>query len=391
MTSEAPTSTVLVDDLDRLRRRTATKWTRHASDVLPAWVAEADVEPHPGVAAALLGLLERGDLGYPADDLPDRLAATFAARMADRWGWAADAAGVQLTCDVVQGLATTLVATTDPGDGVLVLLPSYPPILSLVEQLDRRLVPHQLERAEGWALDSERLLADCDEGVRAVVLVHPHNPTGRSFTVEELESLAALAVDRGLVVLSDEIHQDLTWTAGHVPFASVSAAAAARTVTLTSAAKSHALAGLRCAVAHVGEELRGRVGPRPAVLAGGPAVTGVVATLAAWESDGTWEAALADELLARRAQVAAFLDEHLPQAGHRVPEATFLSWLDLRELGLGDDPAAFFEERARVALGHGPDFGPAGRGHVRLNWATGAGVLSEVLERMVTALDLRSG
>jgi len=244
-----------LDDLDpeRLRRRLSEKWRRHAAPMLPAWVAEMDYPLAPAVRAVLERALEHDDLGYPAMRDQRSVPEAFAERMQQRFGWNAAAERVVLLSEVVQGLYLALLAFTAPGDGVLVQTPIYPPFLSCVKDIGLRLIASPLVDLGGrHGIDFDRLRAEAP-GVRALLLCHPHNPTGRCFSRAELEGLAALALEHDWVVLSDEIHADLTHP-GHpfVPFASLGPELAKRTITFSSASKAFNIAGLRCALAHCG-------------------------------------------------------------------------------------------------------------------------------------------
>lgn len=384
------------DDVDEavLRRRRGVKWQRYGDDVLPAWVADMDFAPAPPVASALAELLANGDLGYPFLGEPNAVAVAFAAWAARRFGWTVEPAQVIVTVDVLQPLYGAIDLFSEPGDGVVVTTPIYPPFLLAVEAAGRQLIDHPLGPAdEGYPLDLPGLraaLATNGRG-RVMLLCNPHNPSGRVFTEEELLGLADVAEEFDLVVVSDEIHADLIYSGHrHRPFASLNADTAARTITVTSATKSFSIAGLRLAVAHFGsDELQARYQSISRFLLGGANGPGAVATIAAWRDGDTWIDDLVRYLDGNRRLVADFVTEKLPGVSHRMPEATYLAWLDCRKLvaeGLGESPAAFFLERARVALNDGADFGHRGRGFVRLNFATSRAILQQILDRMADAL-----
>ncbi|GHH30478.1 aminotransferase [Streptomyces rubradiris] len=376
----------MFDDLDvhALTRRPGVKWSRAEPDVLPAWIAEMDFPPAPAVREALLRCVDE-DLGYPSwDGRPTQipLRTAFAERMRERYGWVLDPGHVREFTDINQGLQAVLRVATGPGDGVAVHTPTYPPFLETVTSMERRVhpVPYTLHN-EGWVFDSERLDRElADGGCRVLLLVNPHNPTGRVLRREELETLAELALRHDLLVVSDEIHSDLVHDPHrHIPFASLSPEVAARTVTLTSATKAFNVPGVRCAVAHVGAaEVRAALS-RPTHLYGEPNTFGVAATLAAWRDGDSWLSRLRPVL----ARNAALVREEVPDGiGYRVPEASFLAWLDCRALGLGTDPYTFFLEKARVLLNDGRAFGPGGEGFVRLNFGTSPAILRDILSRM---------
>jgi cystathionine beta-lyase len=207
------------------------------------------------------------------------------------------------------------------------------------------------------------------------------------FDRAELRALAELAVERDLVVVSDEIHADLVHPgATHVPFASLGDDVAARTITLTSATKAFNIAGVRCAVLHTSSpSLRERLAAVPPHVLGAPSAFGLVATAAAWERGDAWLAGTMALLTANRDRVTAFLAERLPEIGYVPPEATYLAWLDCSPLPL-DAPPVDVCLAGGVALNAGADFGPRSHRFVRLNFATPPEVLDLVLERMAAAL-----
>ncbi|MFI2765371.1 MalY/PatB family protein [Streptomyces echinatus] len=376
-------------ELSSLTRRPGVKWNRAAPGVLAAWIAEMDFPPAPAVREALLRCVQE-DLGYPAwDGRPEEipLRTAFAERMRKCHGWVLDPGHVREFTDINQGLQAVLAVATRPGDGVAVHTPAYPPFLATVTGMERRLRPVPYVRRDGaWVFDAGRLEGElADGGCRVLLLVNPHNPTGRVLRRDELETLAELACRHDLLVISDEIHADLVHRSHrHVPFASLSPEVAARTVTLTSATKAFNVPGVRCAVAHVGAaEVRAALAS-PTHLYGEPNTFGVAATLAAWREGDSWLAQLRRVLERNAELVRAELPDGI---GYTVPEGSFLAWLDCRSLDLPTDPATFFLEKARVLLNDGRSFGPGGEGFVRLNFGTSATLLREMLGRMRDAVD----
>ena len=382
---------------EQLAGRPGIKWRRAgAPGAIAAWVADMDFPPCPAVTDRLGAVLASGDLGYPDWYFGTPLRAAFAERMAQRYGWEPDPGRVREVADLVQALQVVLELATRPGDAVALHTPAYGPFLHSVVASGRRPVPLPMVERDGrWEADVEAgAAAMAREGARVLVLVNPHNPTGRVLTVEELTALADVARRLDLLVVSDEIHAELVYAPHrHVPFASLSDDAARRTVTLTSASKAFNLAGLRCAVSHFGPaDLLAARDAQPSDLYGPPNLFGVHAALAAWSPQGdTWLAALVDHLDHNRRRVLAAADGG-ELAGARVlaPEATYLLWLDARATPLvaarGVDAVPQALAAAGVRLSPGTDFGPGGEGFVRLNVATSAEVLEEILARTSTAL-----
>lgn len=373
-----------------LRRLSGRKWSRYPADVLPAWIADMDFSPAPAVRSALAEAVELGDFGYGPPASESGVPEAFALRAMRRWRWDVDPGDVLLSPDVVCALANCIEALTEPGDAVLVQTPAYPPLTNSVRAGGRRLVEQPLGEG-GLCVDA---LAETfrKENVRLMLLCHPHNPTGATFDSGSLSALAALAAERDVIIVSDEVHADLVYPPlRHAPFASVAGDAASRCVTLTSASKAYNIAGLRLAVCIAGDaRLRGRLAALPATRWSAFSTLGVRATRAAWSEEGDmWLDACIDALGERRTQLAGMLEAGCPGVYWRPPDAGYLAWLDCRGLGLGADPAAFFLERARVALSSGPEFGRPGAGFARLNFATSASILDEIVSRMGRALASR--
>ncbi|MFG3441113.1 MalY/PatB family protein [Nonomuraea sp. NPDC047897] len=380
-------------DLEVLRRRPGVKWAEAGPGVLPAWIADMDFPVPPPVREALTRAVEV-DLGYPAwDDQPwaNPLNEAFAERMKRLHDWSPDPSHVHHFTELIQALQVLLHLTTRPGDAVAMHTPAYPPFIKTLTDMDRRLVPiPMVDDDHGWRFDADRLAEDvARHGCRAIILVNPHNPTGRAFSRDELARIAEIADRHDLLVISDEIHSDLVHDPHrHIPFAALGPEAAARTVTLTSASKAFNLAGLRCSVAHVGDaRVRRALAAQPPLLFGEVNSLGVLATLAAWKDGDDYLAEVRATLARNRERVAASLPTGVR---HHLPDATYLAWLDCRGLGLGTDPAAFFLEQAGVMLSGGPGFGPGADGFTRLNFATSEPILAEILRRMRDAVERAS-
>lgn len=363
--------------------RTSAKWRAYPDDVLPLWVAEMDYPLAPPIAAALHAAIDRSDTGYRwVGDLPAALA-EFSER---RLGWAPDPARVMLLGDVLVGMAETVRRLSD---GALVITPPvYPPFFHVATTIvGRELVEVPLVPGEG--LDLEGLArAFARPEVTAFLLCNPHNPTGDIWSREQLIEVATLARRHGVLVISDEIWAPLTLPGRTMtPYLSLGEELTGPDVALVAASKAFNLAGLKAAQVIAGSEdtMRGLSERIPIEVTYSAGHLGVIASIAAYREGDAW----LDETRARIAANAVLLQEllaeHLPAVAYVPGESTYLAWLDCRGLGLGDDPAAAFLERGRVALNPGPDFGAQGAGYVRLNLATTPEVIEEAVHRMRVA------
>jgi cystathionine beta-lyase len=382
--------TAAFDDVDiaRLRRRRTVKWTLYGGDVLAAWVAEMDFDVAPVVRAEIVAAVDREDFGYLEADLR-ALTTACADFLEAAYGWSVPPTRVFPVADVLGGISTVLDVFVEAGRGVVIPTPAYPPFFEVVELTGRPVVAAPMARdADRDTLDLNAIDAALAAGARAVLLCNPHNPTGRVFTVQELEALCSIVDRYGARVVADEVHAPLVYEPHrHVPYATVSEAAAAHTLTITSASKAFNLAGLKCAqviASNHADAARWR-GLRVFEVAG-PTPIGVAASVAAYRDGGEWLSALVAYLDGNRRRLGELLADRVPAVAYRLPEATFLAWLDCAALGL-DDPARFFLDRARVAVSDGPPFGPGCDQFVRCNFATSRSLLEQIVTAMGSAVE----
>jgi cystathionine beta-lyase len=386
----AATTNPIFDSVEweTLRRRRSEKWSKHPPDVLPSFLAEMDFPLAPEISQVLLDAVAEGDVGY-ASARAAGLGEAFAAFAERRWGWDVDPKAVVAIPDVMVGVAELLRVLTQSRAGVVITTPVYPPFFSVVAEVGRHAVEVPLlgpDRAERLPL--EAIEAAFAAGAEVMLLCNPHNPTGYVASRDELLSLAEIVRSHGGVVLSDEIHAPLTFDgATHVPFCALPDTASEAAITLTSATKAWNLAGLKCGLAIArSPRMRDALAALPADLHDRVGHLGVLASAAAFTRAEGWLDELRDYLAENRRWFAELLAERLPQVEYHPGQATYLAWLDCRALGFGDDPAARFLEKGRVALAPGPDFGVLGRGFVRLNLGTSRALVEQAVDRMATAV-----
>lgn len=382
---DSPTVVDLSDA--ELRQRGGLKWTLPAPDVLPAWVAEADVAPAPAVTTAVRAAVEAGDFGYPVPDDASGLPEALSAYAGRQWGWAVDPARVVVTADVMTGVLLALTALCDDAP-VVVPTPAYPPFLGVVPQSGRELVTVPLDPdADCATLDLDAIDAALARGARTVLLCNPHNPWGRAFSAAELRGLLAVARARGARVVSDEIHAGLVLPgAQHVPMLTLPGAAEVVT-SVVSASKAWNVPALKCAQVVCGTEADVRaLRDLPLVHNHGTSPLGVRAAVAAYTEGQPWLDQWVRRLGANRDLFTDLVASELPAARVRPLEATYLAWLDLRAYG-HDDPAAVALERGKVMVNDGRDFGPGGEGHVRVNLATSSERVERIAGRLADAFE----
>ena len=375
---------------ESLRRRGTAKWSHFEPDVLAAWIAEMDFPAAPEVRRAVLDAAEREEYGYPSHATARELAEAVAAWQQEHHGWDVDPAHVHALSDVLKGLELGIERFSPTDSAVIIPTPSYPPFFEVARAAHRPIVEAPVVRHGGGVrqLDLDAIDAAFAAGAGTLVLCHPHNPLGRSFTVAELRAIAEIVDRHGGRVVADEVHAPLTYPGGrHVPYATVSDAAAGHTVTLTSASKAWNVPGLKCAQLILSNPRdAARWQSVPFVKTHGTATVGLRANIAAYRHGQPWLEEVLAYLDGNRRLLGELLATHLPGVGYDVPEATYLAWLDCTALELGTEPAAFFLQQARVATSAGVDFGPVGTDHLRFNFATSRAILERAVEAMGKAV-----
>jgi cystathionine beta-lyase len=327
----------------------------------------------------------------PPTLVPD-LAAATARWQQDRYGWAVPAERIHPLADVLSGLDAAIRYYSAPGSAVIVPTPAYMPFLMLPRALEREIVevPSILEDGR-HRLDLDGIARAFEGGAGLLVLCNPWNPVGRVLTREELVAVSEVVEAHGGRVFADEIHGPLVYPeARHIPYASVSPAAARHSVTATAASKAWNLPGLKCAqLILTNEEDEARWAEVGHWAGHGASTLGVLASTAAYRDGGDWLNDVLGVLDANRAVLGGLLGEHLPEVGYTMPEGTYIAWLDFRALGLEESPADFFLREAGVALTDGLACGRAGAGHARFVFATPEPILEDAVRRMAAAVHRR--
>ena len=357
------------------------KWGKYAGrDILPLWVADMDFAAPPAVLAALHRRIEHGVFGYggPWPSLTE----SVLAHLQGEYGWSIEPEWLVWLPGLVTGLNVACRAV----DGeVLTATPIYPPFLSAPHFSGRKLNRVDLALDNNrWQWDMAAVQQATTAATRLFLFCHPHNPVGRCWSRDELLALADYAERNDLVVCSDEIHCGLILDADkrHIPFASLSPAAAQRSITLLAPSKTFNIPGLGCAFAVIpNPALRRRFEQAMHGIVPHVNVLGLAACEAAFRHGGDWQRELIAYLRGNRDRVAATMAS-LPGVRMAPVEATYLAWIDVRDLRLAK-PAAHFEAHG-IGLSDGADFGAPG--WLRLNFGCPRATLDEALSRFERAV-----
>jgi len=380
------------EELNR-RPTESFKWNYFSEDCLPMWVADMDfVSPEP-VIQALQERIDHRIFGYgtPTDELSE----TICERMARLYNWDVTPNQIFYLPGLVSGFNAVCRAIGQPGDGVIMQTPLYPPMLGAPANHGQILQMAELqliEEANGtirYEIDFDRFEQTITPQTKLFILCHPHNPTGVVFQPDELTRLAEICERHGIVICSDEIHCDLLHDdIQHTPMAAVSPEISANTITLMAPSKTFNVPGLACSFAIIQnpdlykrlEQARNGIVPWVNIL-------GSTAALAAYKDGDEWLTQVRAYLTVNRDLVTRYILEQMPSIRPTIPEATYLTWLDCRQSGIEGSPFVFFKNNAKVILNDGTTFGQAGQGFVRFNFATSRRRVQQALEQMKQALE----
>ncbi|ACO46213.1 MalY/PatB family protein [Deinococcus deserti] len=377
---------------ESLRHPDSYKWTLHPEDVIPMWIADMDFPVAPPIVAALQERLTRS-LGYAQLSGDPVLKAALREHLAGHGLHGLSDEGIAFLPGVVPGIYAAVHALTTPGEAVVTMTPVYHPFHLSITDLGRRVAGVPLRDTEtGYEINFAALDA-ASRGSRLLLLCHPHNPTGRVWSAEELSRLRELAVARDLFVVSDELHADLRYTGAPFEAFAADPKVRSRTLTLTGPCKAYNTAGLGIgAMVGHNEKLVARVRGAAGGLMGHESALSVTMWQAALREGGPWLRETLAYLRGNRDFLSSYLHEHLPWVRFHPAQSTYLAWLDLRAHPHAGDIQNFLLKEAKVAVHNGPLFAPEPQkpqyqGFVRLNFATSRSILEEALNRMRDALN----
>lgn len=358
-----------------------------SEDVLPMWVADTDFAAPEAVTEALIDRARHPLYGYSL--FPESLFQAMIDWFAQRHSWQIEREWIVLAPGVVPSLHAVAMAFAEEGEGIIVQPPVYPPFFSAASKTGRRLVANPLVRRDGeYQMDLEHL-DRCASDARILALCSPHNPVGRVWRAEELEAVLAIARRHSLVILSDDIHCDLTF-AGH-PHTMLANLASEEDQIITAVApsKTFNIAGMGLSALVVPNPVHRRALKQvfDAVHMEPTNPFSITAFEAAYRHGEQWLDELLIYLWGNVQLVDRYLREHIPQIRMDRPEGTYLLWLDCTRLGMSDaELKAFFIREARVGMNPGASFGEQGNGYMRLNIGTRRAVVQEALERIARAV-----
>ena len=359
-------------------------------DGLAMWLADMEFSPPPEVNEAIRRAADHGIHGYPGDLTSYHQA--IVDWMDRRHGWSIEPKWISTTHGLVNAVNLLVQAFCEPGDKVVLQPPVYYPFFGAVTANGCEVINNRLVQIDGrYRMDLEELDHQACPATRMIILCSPHNPGGRVWTRFELEELAEFCLERDILIISDEIHHDLVYEGyTHTVLASLGPEVARRVITCTSASKTFNLAGSMTGNVIIPDDSLRRRFQLQMSRCGihGPNSFGPLMATAAYNNGEQWLKELLHYLLANRDRVDTVVKESLPGVTSMQLEGTYLSWLDLWGTGLSmEEIILLVQDKAKLALNHGPTFGFGGDKHVRLNFACPRSMLDDALERLVGAFN----
>ena len=364
------------------------KWKEAETDreVLPAWIADMDFEVLPEIRQTVHDYAEQLVYGYTYAS--DGLIEAVQNWEEKQHGYRFDKDALVFIEGVVPAISTAIQAFTKEGQAVLINTPVYPPFARSIKLNNRRLITNSLVEKDGlFEIDFDQLEKDfVEEDVKLYVLCNPHNPGGRVWEKEVLEKIGQLCQKYGVLLVSDEIHQDLALFGNkHQSFNTVSEDFKEFSLILSSATKTFNIAGTKNSYAII-ENPKLRVAFQKRQLANNQheiSGLGYLATEAAYRCGEDWLTEL-KELIEKHINYVVDVFGKETKIKVMKPQGTYLIWLDFSAYDISDEELRkLLRDEAKVILNRGLDFGEEGAFHARLNVAMPTSILEEVCQRII--------
>lgn len=351
------------------------RWGR--KDLLPLWVADMDFETPAFITDAIKARLEHSLFGYTVE--PEDFLPSIMDWVRDHHQWDVKREWIRFIPGIVKGIGMVINVFTKEDEKVIIQPPVYHPFRLTPEGNGREVVFNPLKMREDgyYEMDFGHLEKACDEKCKVFILCNPHNPGGITWDRETLQRLADFCYEHHLIVISDEIHADMAiFGHKHIPFASVSDKAREISITFQAPSKTFNIAGIVSSYSIIpNEDIRRKFyGWLSANELDEPTIFSPIATIAAFIEENI-------------RFVEDFCREHIPGIRPLRPQASFLVWLNCRDLHLNHEQLLdLFIDKAHLALNDGEMFGPGGEGFMRLNVASPRMIIRQALEQLAEAV-----
>ncbi|MCL2650824.1 MAG: PatB family C-S lyase [Candidatus Azobacteroides sp.] len=354
-------------------------------DLIPLWVADMDFRTPDFIMEAIRTRCKHEILGYPV--VPDEFVPSIINWVKRRHNWKIKTEELSFVPGVVKGFAFAIMNFSEPGDKIIIQPPVYHPFRLVPQMQNRSVLFNPLKEKNGfYTMDFEHLKSILDEKCKILILSNPHNPVGITWDKETLAELAEICYDNHILVISDEIHSDMAIFGNRfIPFVTVSEKARENSITLMAPSKTFNMAGIVSSFAVVpNEKIRKSYFNflKSCELNDGH-IFAYVATQAAYDNGDEWLGQMLEYIEKNIFFVDEYLKKNIPQIKAIIPQASFLIWLDCRELNLSQQELkALFVNKAGLALNSGDMFGSEGAGFMRMNVGCPVKVIEQALENL---------
>ena len=384
-------------DFDEIIERRGTNCAKYdalekvfgKSDLLPIWVADMDFCTPDFIVNALKKRCEHPIFGYtfPTDEYTDSIIRW----LYDLHGWQVQKEWLAFIPGIVKGIAHVLDCFTNEGDKVIIQPPVYHPFRIVPEKMKREVVNNPLKLVDGeYQMDFEQLESIIDSDCKVLILSNPHNPGGMVWKKDTLQELARICAKNNILVISDEIHSEMVYPGyTHYPFPTVSDEASSCSITFSAPSKTFNIAGIIASYAIVPndalrEQFYGFLDAREYTHG---AIFSYIATTAAYTEGAEWRRQMIDYVIGNVRFTDEYLQKNIPQIKVYQPQASFLIWLDCRELGLSQhNLISLVQDKAGLAVNNGVMFGREGLGYIRINVGCPKSVLIKALDALAKAV-----
>ena len=360
-------------------------------DLMPMWVADMDFDTPSFIFDAIGTRMKHPVLGYSYRDKEYNNAIKF--WLNERHNWDVKSSQISFSPGVVPGLLMAMDAVSEHGDEIIVQQPVYFPFFTTIEENGRRLINNPLVEIDGYyKMDFEDLIAKINSKTKAIIMSNPHNPVGRVWNKDELNKLVDICYENNIVIISDEIHSDIVFAPHtHIPIASLSEKAKKICITFMAPSKTFNMAGLSTSFVIIqNEELYVKYENRldSFHLRQGN-IFGNVATQTAYSAEGAlWVDSMVNYIESNIDFAIDFIENNIPKVSALKPEATYLLWINMKELNFDNKQlASFFINEVGIAINQGSIFGIEGEGYVRINLATSLQIVETALVKLKEAID----
>lgn len=358
-------------------------------DIIPLWVADMDFKTAKPIIDSVIERTNHGVFGYTST--PKEYFEVIKDWQLNKNNWNIDTKYMSNATGVMTIMNHFMREFIHEGDKVIIQPPVYHGFFKAIENWEGEILSNPLKLIDGdYYMDYEDLDEKIKEGAKFLILCNPHNPVGRVWSKEELTKLANICLENDVMIISDEIHSDLIlWGNKHTPLASISKEIAENTITCISSTKTFNLAGLQVSTTifpnlemkDIYEDIQERLDSKDINT------LSLVANIAAYREGEEWLEQLLKYIEGNIEYIIDFCSKNIPQIKPNRPSATYLMWIDCRELNLdGDDLTNFFINEANLGLSDGRDFGIEGSGFMRLNVACSRLLLEKVMNQLKDAV-----